>query len=93
VNYKLEDLNELLKVSKPLRYVDHEINRTYKNIDGLLSVCLIYPDIYEIGMSNYGMQLIYNEVNNSPYVFADRFFMPNLDAIEMFGDKIFQSLE
>lgn len=93
MSYKTNDLKEFLQVSKPLRYVDHEINRVYKNIDGLLSVCLIYPDIYEIGMSNYGMQLIYNEINKSPYLFADRFFMPNLDALEVFGDKIFKSLE
>jgi radical SAM family uncharacterized protein/radical SAM-linked protein len=93
VSYKAENVNEFLQVSKPLRYVDHEINRMYKNIEGLLSICLIYPDIYEIGMSNYGMQLIYNEINKSPYLFADRFFMPNLDALEVFGNKIFKSLE
>lgn len=89
----MNSLKKWLAVAKPLRYVDHEINRSNKNIEDLLSICLIYPDIYEIGMSNYGVQLIYNEINKSNLLFADRFYMPGLDAIEKFGQEIFQSLE
>lgn len=87
------NIKQFLEVSKPLRYVDHEINRIEKDIDGLLSICLIYPDLYEIGMSNYGMQLIYNEINKSKFLFADRFFMPNYDAIARFSSEVFKSLE
>lgn len=89
----MENLRKFLSVTKPLRYVNHEINCKHKNIESLLGICLIYPDIYEIGMSNYGLQLIYNEIDKSNYLFADRFYMPGLDAIEKFGSEIFQSLE
>jgi radical SAM family uncharacterized protein/radical SAM-linked protein len=89
----MNNIKKYLNVSKPLRYVNHELNKENKNIDGLLSICLIYPDLYEIGMSNYGLQLIYNEINKSDFIFADRFYMPGLDAIEHFGVDIFRSLE
>ncbi|MDY6820544.1 MAG: TIGR03960 family B12-binding radical SAM protein, partial [Deferribacterota bacterium] len=85
--------SELLNVEKPLRYSNLEINISKKDIKGLLGICLIYPDLYEIGMSNYGLQLLYNRINRSSCLFADRFYMPYIDAINTFQDRIYRSLE
>lgn len=85
--------NELLKVNKPIRYIDNEINAFHKNGDNLYKFCLIFPDVYEIGMSHLGMKILYERLNNLDRVYAERFYMPWTDAVEKFGSGIFSSLE
>ena len=62
---------------KPSRYINHEINASYKKAP--LRVALAFPDIYEIGMSHLGLKILYNIINDLPYASAERVFSPWVD--------------
>ncbi|MDZ4671700.1 MAG: TIGR03960 family B12-binding radical SAM protein [Phototrophicales bacterium] len=65
----------LLKVEKPGRYVGGEYNSIVKNWDDIdFKVALAFPDIYDLGMSNLGIMLLYEQVNNHPDMLAERVF-------------------
>lgn len=84
---------DLMKVSKPVRYIGEEINSIVKEGDDFFNVCLAFPDVYEVGMSHLGMKILYERLNRSDAIFAERFFMPWADAIDTLNDQIFVSLE
>jgi len=71
----------LLRVQKPSRYTDREIGSIQKN-KSKLHACLVYSDMYEIGMSNLGFQIIYHLLNSIDGVYCERAFMPAPDAID-----------
>ncbi|MDD4178490.1 MAG: radical SAM protein [Candidatus Margulisbacteria bacterium] len=57
----------LLQVQKPSRYVGNELNAVHKDWNKTsIRFALAYPDTYEIGMSNLGLQILYYIVNNQP---------------------------
>ena len=61
----------LPKVQKPARYTGGEYNQIIKNKDDIeLRLAFCFPDIYEIGMSNLGMGILYSTMNELPYVRA-----------------------
>ncbi len=70
----------LLRLQKPGRYTGGEVNSSIKN-DALLRWCLVYPDVYEMGMSNLGLAILYEILNARPGVSAERAFLPWLDAM------------
>ncbi len=70
-----------------------ELNSTIKHNNNYLSLCLAFPDVYEIGMSHLGIKILYERLNKSNIIFAERFFMPWVDAIDKLGSEIFVSLE
>ncbi len=86
-------VSELSKVSKPVRYIGNEINSINKKGEDFLNICLAFPDVYEVGMSHLGMKILYERLNNVDSIFAERFFMPWTDAIEILKNEIFVSLE
>ena len=64
-------------VQKPARYVGGEYGQTVKNlaeVDTRVAFC--FPDTYEIGMSNVGMRILYEVMNNMPGVWCERVFTP-----------------
>ncbi len=68
---------DLLSVQKPARYIDGEwgiINKNWE--DNPLRFCLVYPDIYEIGMSNAAIHILYYLLNDIKGVLCDRAFSP-----------------
>ena len=70
----------LLSVDKAARYIGGEINSVMKNLDGIdVRVAFCFPDVYEIGMSNLGMMLLYNMFNKRPDVWCERVYSPWLD--------------
>jgi radical SAM family uncharacterized protein len=70
----------LLKVAKPGRYVGGEYNSVVKNWDEIdVKVALAFPDIYDLGMSNLGIMLLYHQVNSQADMLAERVFSPWLD--------------
>ncbi len=70
-------------VRKPARYLGNERN-TVKDAQGSdLRVGLAFPDLYEIGMSNVGMAILYHVLNTCPGIFAERVFAPDID-LELF---------
>ncbi len=73
----------LLKVSKPARYIGDEYNSIRKEGKDLLNVVLSFPDVYEIGMSHYGLEILYKLVNSLNFARAERTFLPWIDMVEM----------
>jgi radical SAM family uncharacterized protein len=69
-------------VRKPGRYVGGEYNSVVKDWDAAsVHVCLAFPDIYDLGMSNLGVAILYDILNALPDVSAERAYMPWVDMI------------
>ena len=75
------NLSEILSlVKRPGRYIGGEINAYKKPWEEVeLRVCLIFPDLYEIGMSHQGLLILYDLLNRSEKILADRCYCPDLD--------------
>ena len=74
----------LMKVEKPERYIGHEVNSVVKDkeqVDIRFAMC--FPDVYEIGMSHLGIQILYGMFNSWEDVWCERVYSPwlDLDAI------------
>ncbi len=74
----------LLKIEKPARYIGGEVNSVMKDrneIDIRFAMC--FPDVYEIGMSHLGIQILYDMFNRMEDVWCERVYSPwtDLDAI------------
>ena len=73
----------LLKVQKPGRYVGGEINTIIKDWEKTPTrVAFVFPDIYDIGISNLGLQILYDLVNQRPDALAERAYAPWVDMEE-----------
>jgi radical SAM family uncharacterized protein len=70
----------LLKVQKPGRYVGGELNSIVKDWESVTTrVAFIFPDIYDIGVSNVGLKILYDQVNQREDALAERAYAPWLD--------------
>jgi radical SAM family uncharacterized protein len=70
----------LLKVQKPGRYVGGELNSIVKDWDKTeTKVAFVFPDIYDIGISNVGIKILYDQVNQRDDALAERAYAPWLD--------------
>ncbi|MCI0686514.1 MAG: TIGR03960 family B12-binding radical SAM protein, partial [Sporichthyaceae bacterium] len=79
---RLEPL--LPSVSKPIQYVGGELNSTIKDWDSAdVRWCLMYPDAYEVGLPNQGVQILYEILNERPGVLAERTYAvwPDLERL------------
>jgi radical SAM family uncharacterized protein len=78
VKTKLERI--LPYVQKPGRYTGGELNQVVKDWDKIPTrVALIFPDIYDLGMSNLGLTILYDQLNQRPDVLCERSFSPAAD--------------
>ena len=78
----------LLSVDKAARYISGEVNSVMKNLDGIdVRVAFCFPDVYEIGMSNLGMMLLYNMFNKRPDVWCERVYSPWLDLDKLMREQ------
>ncbi|MCD6302308.1 MAG: TIGR03960 family B12-binding radical SAM protein [Anaerolineae bacterium] len=67
----------LTRVQRPARYAGGELHAVVKDWDkSRVSLALVYPDVYEIGMSNLGLQLLYDVVNRHDKYLAERVYAP-----------------
>ena len=65
----------LLSVQKPGRYTGGELNQVVKNWDDIpFRIALAFPEIYELGMSNLGLAILYDILNSEPDVLAERVY-------------------
>lgn len=74
----------LLKIEKPARYIGNEINSIQKNPKEVeIRFCMCFPDVYEIGMSHQGIQILYDMFNQREDIYCERVYSPwmDLDAI------------
>ena len=70
----------LLKVQKPGRYVGGELNTTIKDWESVQTkVALIFPDLYDLGISNVGLKILYDQVNQRDDALAERAYAPWVD--------------
>ncbi len=74
-----ENQLDLNRVVRPARYTGHEWNAVVKDWRGKVSFALAYPDLYEVGMSHLGSQILYHELNRRPDVAAERVYTPARD--------------
>ena len=80
--------NELLKVTKPARYIGKEWNIFIKDPNQTsCSVVLGFPDVYEIGMSHLGLKILYQILNDLPGVRAERAFVPWPDLGKLMKER------
>ena len=79
----LERLERILpSVRKPGRYVGAEVNSVVKAWEAISTrVCLAFPDLYDLGMSNLGLMILYDALNALPDALAERSFLPWVDMI------------
>ena len=74
----------LLQIDKAARYIGGEVNAVMKNKDDVdIRFAMAFPDVYEIGMSNLGMMILYDMFNKRDDVWCERLFSPwtDLDKI------------
>lgn len=78
-------LNQILpQVTRPARYTGGEWNSIVKNWEStLLRIALSYPDVYEIGMSNIAIPILYDLLNRQPDVLAERVYAPWADMAKV----------
>ena len=74
----------LMKVEKPARYIGGEINSVMKNKDDIsVRFAMCFPDVYEIGMSHLGIQILYDMFNRFEDTWCERVYSPwpDMDAV------------
>ncbi len=70
----------LLRVQKPGRYIGGELNQVIKSWPSVQThIALIFPDIYDLGLPNLGLMILYDEINRRPDALAERAYAPWLD--------------
>ncbi len=83
------DIEGLLpRVTKPARYVGGELNSVRKDWDSVsVRLALAYPDVYEVGMSNLGLQILYDLVNREAKLLAERAYCPWVDMESLMRER------
>ena len=82
------NLDKLLPfVQRPARYINHEINSCKPDMSNDVSVCMCFPDIYEIGASNLGLEILYHMVNEKHLARAERAYAPDIDLEKLLIEK------
>ena len=76
----------LLDVEKPARYAGGEYGLLAKK-DAALQTLIAFPDLYEIGMSNQALRILYNRLNRIPDISCDRAFAPAPDFEKLLREK------
>ena len=69
----------LLQIENPARYIGGEVNSIMKDPKGKIRFCMCFPDVYEIGMSHLGMQILYHMFNEREDTWCERVFSPWID--------------
>lgn len=78
----------LMQIEKPARYIGNEVNAVYKdkqNVDIRFAFC--FPDVYEIGMSHLGIQILYDMLNKFEDTWCERVYSPWLDLEKIMRDE------
>ena len=83
------DTNAVLAhVRKPSRYIGGEFNAVKKDWHSVaVKVALVFPDLYEIGMSHHGLQILYRIINSDDNMLAERVYAPDKDLEVLLREK------
>ena len=74
----------LMEIDKPARYIGNEVNIVKKDLNNIdVRIAMCFPDVYEIGMSYLGIQILYDMFNKREDTYCERVYSPwpDLDAI------------
>lgn len=78
----------LLKIEKPARYIGNEVNSVIKNKNEVdIRFCMCFPDVYEIGMSHLGIQIIYDMLNRFEDTWCERVYSPWVDLDKIMREQ------
>jgi radical SAM family uncharacterized protein len=78
----------LLTVDKPARYIGGEVNMQVKNpADIDIRFCMCFPDVYEIGMSHLGIQILYDILNRREDTWCERVYSPWTDMDKLMREN------
>ena len=77
----------LLKIEKPARYLGNEVNHVVKDPKGKIRFAMCFPDVYEIGMSHLGIQILYDLLNARKDVYCERVYSPWMDLDAVMREK------
>ena len=64
----------LLSVQQPARYIGGEVNMVKKDPAGKIRFAMAFPDVYELGMSHLGIQILYDMFNKREDVYCERVY-------------------
>jgi radical SAM superfamily enzyme YgiQ (UPF0313 family) len=77
----------LLKIDKPARYIGGEVNAVVKDADSVdIRFAMCFPDVYEIGMSHLGIQILYDMFNRRKDTWCERVYSPWPDLNQIMKD-------
>lgn len=78
----------LMKIEKPARYIGNEVNAVIKDKDKIqVRFAMCFPDVYEIGMSHLGIQILYDMFNSMEDVWCERVYSPWLDLDKIMREE------
>jgi len=78
----------LLTVEKPARYIGNEFNMVVKDKNSVdVRFCMCFPDVYEIGMSHQGIQILYDMFNQREDTYCERVYSPWVDLDKIMREK------
>lgn len=78
----------LLKIEKPARYIGNEVNSVVKDKNKIdIRFCMCFPDVYEIGMSHLGIQIIYDMLNQFEDTWCERVYSPWVDLDKIMREQ------
>ena len=78
----------LLRVEKPARYIGNEVNAVVKDKENAsVRVAMCFPDVYEIGMSHLGIQILYDMFNQFEDVWCERVYSPWVDLDKIMREE------
>jgi len=84
----ISDQNILSKVRRPSRYLGHEINAIKKEPSDIeVSIALVFPDLYEVGMSHQGLKILYHILNSHEWLAAERVYSVWIDMEKEMRDR------
>lgn len=78
----------LMTIDKPARYIGNEVNSVVKNpVDVDIRFAICFPDVYEIGMSHLGIQILYDMFNKRDDVYCERVYSPWSDLHQIMKEQ------
>src|SRR6056297_3304138 len=84
----LNESGVLLSVEKPSRYIGNEYNAIRKKWrEASLKYLLVFPDIYDIGMSHLGTRILYDIINAREDLLAERAYLPWMDMLDVMEEE------
>jgi radical SAM family uncharacterized protein/radical SAM-linked protein len=92
----MTDRTILSSIARPGRYLGREYNSVQKAWDSVkIRFALVFPDLYEIGMSHQGLQILYHLLNTKEDFLAERCYCPDIDLEKLLREKqmVLTSLE